>query len=73
MKSKFKIKATCKDDTIIVETTGTVTDILTGLRCITKSLITKPGIPSELIIKTVSDAIVDTIMEVEHEPAELDR
>lgn len=49
MKNKFKIKATCKDDNICVESYGTVSGLLTGLRCITKSLITNGDIPAYLI------------------------
>ena len=63
MKNKFKLKATCKDDIICIETYGTVSDLLTGLRCITKSLITNGDIPVELITTTVKMAI----KEAEHE------
>lgn len=65
---KFKIKATCKDDMICVETHGTVSFLLTGLRCITKSLITNGDIPAELVRATVKSAI----MEAEHEPTKHD-
>ena len=68
MKNKFKIKATCKDDNICVESRGTVSDLLVGLRCITKSLITEADIPDELIMLTVKHAI----KEATHEPTEHD-
>ena len=68
MKNKFKIKATCKDDNICVESYDTVSGLLTGLRCITKSLITNGDIPAYLIRATVKSAIE----EAEHEPTEHD-
>lgn len=68
MKSKFKIKATCKDGVVCVETYGTVSDLLIGFRCITKSLMTHGEIPKELIKLTVKDAIE----EAEHGPTEHD-
>lgn len=66
MKSKFKIKATCKDDIVAVEVNGTVSDLLTGLRCITRSLVTDGDIPAELITLTVKNAIKEASRKYEH-------
>lgn len=57
MKNKFKIKVTCKDGVVCVESYGTNEDLLIGLRCIIKSLSTEADIPGMLIMAIVKDAI----------------